>query len=145
MSNDISVPKLKGECKQCGICCKAIMIQYSPEEINEIAEYSSEGSDAKFIKENWELITKEEALEINSYLEEWFKLPHNKQFHQYKCKKLDYTTNKCTIRDTRPRVCEGFPWYDKDPVRNEPLYSPDCGYQIDIKEEVTPCKDTPSK
>jgi len=133
---------LRGKCGMCGKCCEAIHIPMSPERIAESAKY---GGDAKFVHENWTPITKEEAFAINPKIEsneEWARQnwpgkPEDpyKDMYFYTCDRLDKEKGLCTVHETRPRVCSGYPWYGVLPNETMLWYSDDCGYIVDVEDE----------
>ncbi|MHB1418704.1 MAG: YkgJ family cysteine cluster protein [Bacillota bacterium] len=128
---------LMGQCKKCGLCCKAIAIssgQSEEELINSIISSASleAGGDAVFIIENWEQITQAEALEINPNLKQridWCKSDNIVEVY-FKCHRLDPKTNLCIVHDKRPQVCSGYPWYGRMPHKMY-FYSPNCGYAFE--------------
>lgn len=122
-------------CKKCGMCCQAIALQYSVEYI----ETCKDSPDAKFILENWQPITMEEALSINPHLQLWIdvSVKRNITLYFYKCNQLDLETNLCKIHSTKedfsqPRICIDYPFYTRYLLpKSELFYSPECGYNRD--------------
>lgn len=126
-----------GHCKMCGMCCRAIFLGQNMDEMKKWAEHDN--ADAKFVIENWTPISKEQAFEINPYLETWNEESKEKGSF-YTCKLC--ADGKCLIHNqNKPRVCAAFPWYNERP-REMSLYSPDCGY-IDDMSQIPLEKNTP--
>jgi Fe-S-cluster containining protein len=113
-------------CKMCGMCCKAISIRFTIEELKRYSDAS-----AKFIVENWTPISKEQALKINPYLQKWLDKSPNRFF--YTCNKL--VDNKCSIHDeNKPFICSGYPFYNRPKLDSGSLfYVEECGFN---KEEL---------
>lgn len=136
------------KCKKCGMCCRAIRINKSWDEIiameaepipEELGKSITKYNDAGFIRTFWNPITLEEALEINPHLATW---PRYKENFYYRCTKFDAKTNECTINNLKPHVCKEFPWYDSAPKEDENswhFYSENCGYIEDIPHAVGTC------
>jgi Fe-S-cluster containining protein len=137
-----------GSCHMCGMCCEAIHIQQSPEEVANLAEpqiargVTDMDSDPVFVHLNWVPITREEAHKINPFLavnertvrDTWSGegATSYEKLHFYTCKHHDKVTRKCTIHEIRPRVCSEYPWYGRNPEPSHLFYSEDCGYREDL-------------
>lgn len=127
-------------CNQCGMCCKAIILNVSMDDVKRMAETPK--SDAMFISKNWKEITKEEALLINPHLQNWIDRPNIAPPYFYMCELLG-SDNKCTVHDGgQPGTCTGFPWYGHGPIENFLLYSKDCGFKGDYANMIKECPDT---
>lgn len=137
--------ELTGKCSMCGMCCKAIRLPASMEQIinyretqryinGELSKEESERlateSDIIFVYLNWEQITEEEAFIINQHLETW---PTRDEAFYYRCKQFDSQLNRCKTQDKKARVCSAYPWYDRPPVASFHFYSLNCGYKVDIE------------
>lgn len=142
--------KLTGSCHMCGMCCKAIVLPVSYDELKErssVQDYINgskcegiENNDVLFVWLNWKPISKEEAFKINPHLRLWEErfIERNclEKLNFWTCTKHDPVTNKCTVHEHRPKVCSDFPWYGRSVVTTEPFYSPECGYKVDIDQEL---------
>lgn len=113
-------------CKMCGKCCEAIYMGVSPDRIKEMVGYKPtlgayrNWKDAKFVSEHFIPITKEEAFGRNPLLETW-----GVKEYFYRCDM--YSNGKCTVHNTRPEVCYGYPFYESGPRRMK-QYNMSCGY-----------------
>jgi Fe-S-cluster containining protein len=85
--------------------------------------------DCLFVKNNFYMITKKEALEINPFLKHWLKNKERKHYF-YKCKKFDDKKNKCLIHKNKPDICKDYPFYGKDKRKYSKysFYTENCGY-----------------
>ena len=145
--------KLSGSCHMCGMCCRAIVLSFSHDELKErpsVQDYLAGkvtrtdlwNDDPIFCYLNWKPISRDEAMEINPHLLNWEKLRLEDEketgksapMNFYTCTKFDSETNRCTVHNERPRVCSAYPWYRGIDL-NEMFYSLDCGYKIDIIQE----------
>ena len=88
-------------------------------------------------------ITRDEAITINPHLLKWEKDwseegrgNEGTQMNFYTCTKHDTETNKCMVHEERPRVCSNYPWYGRGVKTNEAFYNPNCGYKVDVDEEL---------
>jgi Fe-S-cluster containining protein len=119
------------------MCCKAIVLHISPEQIKEFYEKEKdlEGiSDIVFIYNFWKPISLREALSINPHLHTWVSIgeyPESSYF--YKCLMFDPDTNLCKVNDNKPDVCKNYPWYRNGPRKPFKFYSLDCGFYKDIE------------
>lgn len=141
--------KRKGKCNMCGMCCRAIVLNMTYQEIenyykdyrDQNKEFSDEEiekwafeQDAAFVHLFWKHITKEEAFKINPHLKLWFGGKINQDINKssfWTCTKFDSKTNKCTVQDKKPSVCSEYPYYGRAISKNEPFYSLNCGYKAD--------------
>jgi len=117
-----------GECNGCGACCRVLMLEQSPEEIQRMATLTrilGIPSDHVFAAANWRPLTRAEALERNPF----YVSRLGPDVHFYSCDRLG-SDGRCTVYEERPLVCRGYPWYDAPP-RDMPLPDPDCGYGVD--------------
>lgn len=118
-----------GECNKCGACCRVLMLEQSPEEVQAIAAVTRVlgiPSDHQFAAEHWHPLSREEAFIRNPFYVA--RLP--KEAHLYWCDQLA-DDGLCRAHDDRPLVCRGYPWYDQPP-RAMPLADPECGYAVDL-------------
>jgi len=120
-------------CKQCGTCCKAIMLSASFKEHKQNAKTERcILSDVSFVVNNFIPINAGVAFSINSKLKS--ALINSPPRYFYICKRFDSENNKCGIHGLKikPQVCNGFPVYDKKSIEdikdNCNTYSEDCGY-----------------
>lgn len=117
-----------GSCNQCGMCCRVIKLEQSPEEVKAMALLTGVlgiPSDNTFAAEHWRPLTREEAMRINPFYVS--QLPDTAHF--YSCDRLG-EDGRCRAHDVRPLVCRGYPWYDRPP-RVMPVPDPQCGYLED--------------
>jgi len=118
-----------GSCNQCGACCRVLMLEQSPQEIQAMAVLTRTigiPSDYTFVAEHWYPITRAEAMRRNPF----YTSRLSAAAHLYGCDQLG-TDGRCQAYETRPFVCRGYPWYDQPP-RPMPLPDPDCGYKEDL-------------
>ncbi len=113
-------------CKKCGMCCRAIVLPFTRDELEHRVQEGITG-DPVFILVNWEEISQIEAYQVNGHLTHWGEL-RGSSF--WRCKLL--IGNRCSIHKESPRVCKAYPWYDNAP-HYDALYSPRCGFQSDVK------------
>lgn len=103
---------MDNHCNQCGMCCRAIPLQKSMNEVKEIAEKQRNHIDAHFVLENWEEITFEEARAINKdigrNIPEIIAEKVERFENYYRCKA--YVNGKCTKYEERPPVCKKYPY-----------------------------------
>ena len=116
------------KCNMCGMCCKAIVIRFSPEEI--LARVK-EGIDDDFLfaDKYWRSISKEEALVINPHIE---KLDSSGPNHFYVCT-LYIDGVGCSVHNgdgsvVKPKVCTSYPNGNNLDPRFW-FYSETCGYK----------------
>lgn len=112
-------------CNQCGACCRVLTLEQSPQEIGAMAELTTAlgiPSDYAFAAAHWHPLTRDEAMRRNPFYTA--RLPTDA--HLYWCDRLG-DDGRCTVHETRPFVCRGYPWYGQ-PVRDMPLADPRCGY-----------------
>lgn len=103
--------------------------------MDQVKEVIYTNNDAKFIVENWEQITEEQALSINSHLQTWINYYKEKHIahYFYKCNQFDTEQNLCKVHSTlngvQTRVCYGYPDYGRFwQSENHKFYSPNCGF-----------------
>ncbi len=119
-----------GKCNKCGLCCKAIVIDSSMEQIKQSVNNQRKGnSDAHFIFRNWTSISEQAAFTINPNLTYWSS-DYDGYRYYYRCRMYCDATNLCKIHEIRPYICSEFPWYGQ--VKKVPLYSLSCGYRADM-------------
>jgi len=83
---------------------------------------------------NWKRISKKQALKNNphvAHLEEAYAADDDSTTYWYACKLLK--DNKCSVQESKPPICSGYPWYDQEPDRGEYLYSATCGFREDLE------------
>lgn len=118
-----------GECNLCGACCRVLMLEQSPDEVQALAAVTKVlgiPSDHQFAAEHWHPLTRDEAVARNPFYVSRLAA----DVHLYWCDQLG-DDNRCRAHDTRPMVCRGYPWYDQPP-REMPLADPECGYKVDL-------------
>lgn len=121
-------------CRQCGSCCRAIVIYGSFNKIKQNTSKDTVLSDQDFIKNNWIPINEGTAFKINPRLHDLVKTSKEPRFF-YICKKFDAVNNRCTIHGLKikPEVCSQFPVYQYDAEQLKASidlfkYSENCGY-----------------
>lgn len=115
-------------CNQCGMCCRVLTLEQSPEEIQAMASVTSVlgiPSDMPFAARHWHPLTRDEAMERNPFYV--LRLPTDA--HLYRCDQLG-DDGRCQAYEERPLVCRGYPWYDQ-PIREMELADQNCGYHYD--------------
>ena len=122
-------------CNKCGSCCKALVVNVSPQEATRYKlreypfdSYSEEDvflDDYLFIATQLKPLSHKEALKRNPNLKDWF-LKKGKHF-VYSCPLLG-VDNLCTVHGKKGKngMCDGFPWYGRKPTDMYAWYSPDC-------------------
>lgn len=139
--------KYINKCLQCGICCQTIPMLHDFEFFkNYLASGCSNEKnnyDVKFILENFEEISFDDAINININLKNNPRASlYKKYYTYYKCKKL--VNNKCSCYDKRPHLCRKYPFHTNinnifmlDDIESYQLQSlingNDCGYGINLK------------
>lgn len=124
-----------GECNGCGACCRTILLDQAPDEIQQMATLTRVlgiPSDHQFVAEHWRPLTRGEAMERTPFYVS--RLPADAHF--YTCERLG-ADGRCSAYDERPLVCRGYPWYD-EPPRRMPLADPECGYRVDAPLDPEP-------
>lgn len=133
------------DCNKCGRCCEAIRLSYTKEQL--IEKFGIGHSDTKFVIENWNEITREEARQINPWFFEQYKeLEKREDSVYYTCSKFNKETRLCGAYKDRPYVCEGYPFYEKSPhnkiingelklIPTYSLYSVDCAFHKTLATE----------
>lgn len=115
------------KCKMCGQCCRMIHLQRRD---TEWIQKDNISEDAIFIKNNWKY--KGTSKEVGGFVR---KNDISDIFYDvYECKLItDY--NKCSIHENKPRICSGYPWYEKGKTFDSMLWPyPGCGFEKDEKE-----------
>lgn len=119
-------------CNGCGMCCRAIPMSKSLSEIKEIAS-NGLNSDAKFIVDNWEEITYDDAVKINpSIARKPASINRKRNRNYFSCTQIK-DDNTCGIYESRPNICKSYPYrsgrYGTGGIDIDTLISPDtCGY-----------------
>jgi Fe-S-cluster containining protein len=107
------------ECKRCGCCCLSIPISHTRAELYSLAKTGN--PDALFLLSNWKPISLKEAQRLNP---EYRKHETTKSI--FTCRKLNRRTKKCRVQAHKPRICSGYPYYDR--LRNFLPVTSRCGY-----------------
>ena len=107
---------MNGHCNQCGMCCKALWLAYTPEELKH-----NNSPDAKFALEHFHRISKLVARLINP------DLFISNQGCYYSCDLV--MDNKCSLYEGRPYTCSGYPLYTDSYISPyERFYAKTCGF-----------------
>jgi len=119
-----------GKCVKCGQCCNAIVLTYGIDNIKAKLKKEGPNKDLQFMVDNFEKITREEAIKRNPYLK---KIKGQLQF--FKCKKWDPKTKLCSDYKNRGATCINYPFgYYKDKMNlGMFFYSEECGHKIDFE------------
>ncbi len=112
----------KGSCKGCGKCCQNIYVNHGKKGFIKTEEEFFRLKLAHSFYRGLELIGKDEMGLL------------------FKCKHLDYKTNRCKIHFFRPPVCRNYPMEEIFTMGG--ILTPDCGYSF---EPVQKFKDVLSK
>jgi Fe-S-cluster containining protein len=111
-------------------------MRYTIPEIQKIVAKKGGSEDGSFILKNWKRISKREAFRLNSYLKDYEKdgqkINRSPSCHFFKCTKL--RNNKCSSYDSRPKICQNYPFYGKLENPHIPVTG-GCGF---IKCEKNP-------
>lgn len=119
-------------CNMCGKCCESILIQVSPEDLQ---NPKNRYKDREFMAANFKPMTKETALSINPDLVD---PRHPDEGFYYSCEKYDKESKLCTAHEERPHTCYSFPFYDS-PINNQSLLMhKSCSYWLDVPVEAWP-------
>lgn len=119
----------RGECNQCGACCRVLTLEQSPTEVQQIAALTRVlgiPSDHQFAAVHWHPLTRAEAMERNPF----YVSRLAPDVHLYACDRLG-DDGRCLAYEERPLVCRGYPWYDRPPKRMA-LPDAECGYAVDM-------------
>ena len=124
-----------GECKQCGVCCKVVVLPFPMEQIKKIYADNEKGISIsgeerynyEFAILNFISIEADEAFKKNPNLIE---LHHPLYTYYYMCKKFNNSINKCGCYEIRPGTCKNYPWYGREPY-DKTFLTDDCGYKLD--------------
>jgi Fe-S-cluster containining protein len=121
----------KNYCKKCGMCCKAICVAYSRNNLKISAKNGSES--AMFMIKHWHRITRSEALVINPKLKTW---RVSKRQYFYSCECFNYKESICNVHGCSPHVCSAYPFYDMKKLPSTYVfYTDDCGFNLpELKE-----------
>ena len=108
------------ECAKCGDCCENIYIGLTPPDITRmLADPYIAGATRRsleFVQHHWSLL--------------W----QSGQGRGYECDMFDKVSRLCTAHDSRPPICQGYPWYGKKPDRELVKdMSPRCSFNADVR------------
>lgn len=119
------------ECARCGDCCDPVIFTRDPQEYAARrlcdADLSADNRrNCEFMLEHWRVIR---PIVVDGYLTDSFEV---------ECDQFDKTTRTCLAQDTKPPVCDGFPWYGRaedDYEGRQPIadqLSPRCSFNADV-------------
>lgn len=131
-------------CRACGLCCKAISLDHSKTELTALAAQEAQHlrrhphthqradierllRDVDFIDRHFHAIDRSQALALNPGLAD----PELADRCFYICDCLD-ERGRCRQHNTRPYLCEGYPWYRGTPNPLLLVVRP-CGYEEDLQ------------
>lgn len=117
-------------CAKCGDCCAVIMLKVTKADIEKCS-----GPDRDFIMQHWTEISRKEANRLAPGL---VKLCRGNPHVFYSCDKWDSESRLCTAHDERPPVCQGFPWYDREPNGFALLPYRRCSFWHEVPREQWP-------
>lgn len=109
----------------CGQCCKKI--HFSKSAHNLIQDSKKMGGDAGFAAEHFHFIGK--SSDVPGSFQIRNQSGNIEDYYIYKCDMLT-EDNKCSIQETKPYICAGYPYYN-DPVNLDPWPYTGCGYELD--------------
>jgi len=122
---------LAGECNGCGACCRVLVLEQSPDDVQRMAALTRVlgiPSDHAFAAEHWRPLTREEAMRRNPF----YASRLSPDAYLYTCDRLG-DDGRCTAYEERPLVCRGYAWYGQPP-REMPLADEECGYRVDLPD-----------
>lgn len=125
--------------KQCTACCRAIILKLNKHDVSEMAKHKT--GDAFFVRKNWIPISKRRAKKKNPYIFTWVKThpAYNKKGPFFwMCKKV--TDSGCSVYESRPRVCSGYPAYGDIFGFSETVKTYPAEYRQDCTEWKIPVK-----
>lgn len=107
--------------KRCTRCCEVTLL--SKDMYKSVLEDKGVSPDCNFVKENWTPISNETAFRVNPYLR---KSANAENAQYFTCKNV--TKEGCSIYETRPYVCRGYPRYGRDTtsIAEYPDYNRRC-------------------
>lgn len=118
------------DCARCGGCCDPVTMRLTKKQIRERTADPS----GPFILANWRRISRAEANRRSPTLGT---VPGD-GYRFYECAKFDPDTRLCTAHEDRPPVCQGFPWYGKEPNGAYLRGLPRCSFWADIPQADRP-------
>lgn len=123
--------EVENKCKRCGLCCKCILVNYSHRRFFADIESKMSGvkfsGDLLFVLNNFVPISEDEVRAINPFVLRFKKENDERGF--YKCIKYSDDTKGCSDYENRPKVCSGFPFYDRYvEVESDHTYGYQCGF-----------------
>ena len=118
-------------CSGCGACCDLIPLDQTPEQIAASVAAWPDAVDNHYFGGDYLVpVTKAEAEQINPALVRIH--PSDKSW--YTCRAFDATSRRCTIYETRPKMCRNYPWYEWGPRGIVIKAFPDCSYHADVPD-----------
>lgn len=125
---------MEKSCGTCTKCCQAIHINKN----TKLKGRFPKGSDQHLIVTSWKRISVRIAKKINPHI-------FNKKYHGnkevsakkrtqffFKCKNL--RNYGCSIYETRPQICSGYPYYKEEPKQHHGKdYHENCVYILEIQ------------
>lgn len=111
-------------CNKCGQCCR--MIHMGDEAHRQIqgTKQSAEVRDLGFCHAHWKYLG--QSCDIPGA----FVVP-GIILHVYACDLIG-ENNLCSIQETKPGLCTGYPHYDNGPLEEGPWPYPGCSYEKDV-------------
>ena len=113
------------ECNQCGNCCDPVYIGGDQMKvIDEWDRYTAAGGEVEaggdigFLRAHWRLLDRRPDGSAS-----------------FACSFFDPASRTCQAYDLRPKVCSGYPWYDREPVDDGRL-NPACSFNEDIRPSL---------
>ena len=124
-------------CARCGDCCETIWLS---REARESIEQTIAGFPGP--------ITPPETPNAAFLLEHWTEVERDEQgSSRYVCDAFDPQTRLCTAHETRPPVCQGYPWYGLPWYGHAPRalegLSSRCSFWADVPAEERPARVRP--
>lgn len=119
-------------CNMCGLCCKVAIYKggMSVKEIFEIMKDTTQPTQADGAKDFLTIFEPMSKNEAHSYSPDFVdivssRFPEKKDILSYfKCRFLDYKSNKCLIHEDRPMLCRMYPI-----PHERTVYHKDCGFK----------------
>ena len=118
--NRITAPKYKrsGQCKQCGECCRSIVLSDNGKEVTSIEEF-------ELLRDKYKKYNHFEPVK------------HNEQgILLFKCKSLD-DNNRCRDYFFRSLYCRRYPDIDKNFILAGGVLLDNCGYKIEPSKKFS--------
>lgn len=136
------------ECSRCGDCCERIGYYGDWNRLQEWVDWWDnhcawamanllDGEDGGMELEPLQARTWADARFMVAH---WRPAPEDaaRVIPRFTCDAWDSATRLCTAHDTRPPICQGYPWYGQTPGKLGMLWSDRCAFWADVPLEDRP-------